>query len=307
MPIYTCSICNFKSDRKTDHTRHIQSKRHLEKVNDETKSTQNVHETCIDKGNVHKCPFCENVYSSSSTLARHKKACGVKIELLKEKTEILKEKETENKITVTEVLTLKEKVTTLQKQVETYEMMLKSFTSPQIINYFNFLCTNHSTTPILEEQKSHVSLLEAKTMTLIEVITMYHNNKTFVKFIGDYIIKTYKKSEPKEQSFWATDITRLTYLIREACKDSANIWSYDKKGVKIKKIVIDPALQYVKDNLLEFCKENGAATDEPEFSQLKAALEIIPRINDGSLSDEISRYIAPEFAINHKDGSIIKV
>ncbi len=292
MTIYECKTCNFNSDRKTDYTRHINSKRHLEKVLHETETQPEIVDesvTEIDE-KPYECSHCHVKFSRLCNLSRHKKIC------LEAKI-----KDTEAKIKDNSVIHLEKENERLQKQVTTYEMMLKSFTSPQIINYFNFLCSNYSTTPILEEQKSHVCLLEAKTMTLIEVITMYHGNKTFVNFIGDYIIKTYKKKEPKEQSFWATDITRLTYIIREACKGSENIWSYDKKGVKIKKIVIEPALQYVKDSLIDFCKENGAATDEPMFSQLKAALEIIPRINDGSLTDEISRYIAPEFVINRKD------
>ncbi|ARF09637.1 hypothetical protein Indivirus_2_16 [Indivirus ILV1] len=300
MSKYICSNCNFKSTRKTDYTRHNQSKRHLEKVSEKPNGARIVHESCIEKRNVYQCPYCENTYSSASTLARHKKACGAKMELLKEK-------DIQDKISITEVTTLKEKVTTLQKQVETYEMMLKSFTSPQIINYFNYICTNYPNTPVLESQKSYVNLLEAKTMTLVDVITMYHNNKKLVNFIGDYIIKTYKKKEPKEQSLWSTDVTRLTYIIREACKDNDDIWSYDKKGVKIKKIVIEPALKYIKDNLIEFCKENSSSTDEPEFSQLRASLEIIPSINDGSLADDILKYIAPEFTITQNDKAIVKI
>ncbi|ARF09474.1 hypothetical protein Indivirus_1_97 [Indivirus ILV1] len=300
MANYTCSFCNFKSNRKNDYTRHIQSKRHLEKVTQPT----TIQVTSLDNRSTaqftqkeFKCTNCDNIFTRSSSLLRHKKVC---METIIDSTKVSQlEKENER---------LQNELSKIGKQVETYEMMLKSFTSPQIINYFNYICTNYPNTPVLESQKSYINLLEAKTMTLIEVITMYHQSKNLINFIGDYIIKTYKKKEPSEQSFWSTDITRLTYIIREACKGNDDIWSYDKKGVKIKKIVIDPALKYIKDSLIDFCKENGASTDEPEFSQLKAALEIIPTINSGSLADDILKYIAPEFTITHGDNkAIVKV
>jgi len=34
--------------------------------------------------------------------------------------------------------------------------------------------------------------------------------------------------------------------------------------------------EHYKDELFKFCQENSSATDEPKFSLLKAALEIIP-------------------------------
>ncbi len=290
MSKYNCDLCQFHTDRKTDYTRHIKSKKHIEKVEEEAKNTDVIPKTHPDVEKTYKCTYCENTFSNSSSLARHKKACSDYSQIAKEG----KDKDTEIK--------------RLQKQVETYEQMLKSFTTPQTINYFNYICSNYPNPPFAISQKSHVKLLEAKTMTLIEVITMYHNNKKMVNFIGDYIIKMYKKVEPKEQSFWSTDITRLTYIISELCKNNETMWMYDKKGVKIKKIVIEPVLQYVKNELVDFCKEHGAATDEPEFSQLRAALEIIPNINDGSLADDISRYIAPEFAINISENkAIVKI
>ena len=66
----------------------------------------------------------------------------------------------------------------------------------------------------------------------------------------------------------------------------------------------EPTLQYVREFLLDFCKENGGETEEPEFSQLRAALSIIPLINSGSLASDIAKYIAPEFAVTQGDAMV---
>ena len=59
---------------------------------------------------IYKCPFCENTYSSSSTLTIHKKVC---VEIMQDP----------------EIINLKKINEKLQKQVEIYEHMLISITS----------------------------------------------------------------------------------------------------------------------------------------------------------------------------------
>ena len=85
---YTCGLCTYTTHNKTDYSRHLSTKGHLEKVNNDTKSyikhTSNIPETYIEK-NIFKCPFCKNTYSNSSSLARHKKTCNAKKELIESK------------------------------------------------------------------------------------------------------------------------------------------------------------------------------------------------------------------------------
>ena len=81
MTKYDCKPCSFFTNNKTDYSRHIKTNKHKKKVNTTTKTcikrASNVPKTCIEK-KIHMCPFCENTYSSSSTLSRHKKACNEK-------------------------------------------------------------------------------------------------------------------------------------------------------------------------------------------------------------------------------------
>ncbi|ARF09564.1 hypothetical protein Indivirus_1_187 [Indivirus ILV1] len=301
---YECVFCCFSSNRKTEYSRHIKTKKHIEKVeepnNECIKRALNVHKMCIEK-NTQKCPFCDNIYSSSSTLSRHKKACSAKKELIKynEIENLKKENERIQK-------EAKEKEEILKQQLSTYEQLLKSMVSSQTVNYYNHIVQNYPNAPALKCQESYTNLLESKSMTLVDVISMYHYDNKLVSFIGDYITKIYAREEPKNQSIWSTDISRLTYIISESCKNG-NIWSYDKKGSRTKKIIIDPALQYIREQLFVYCQTNAGATKEHIIKKMMAATSTIQSIDSGELSEKINKYIAPEFSINPNDKSLVKI
>ena len=52
---------------------------------------------------------------------------------------------------------------------------------------------------------------------------MYFSDNKLVSFIGDYIVKIYTHKEPKNQSIWTTDISRLTYIISESCNNANDV------------------------------------------------------------------------------------
>ena len=111
------------------------------------------------------------------------------------------------------------------------------------------------------------------------------------------------------RSLRATDISRLTYIISEANK-TGNKWSYDKKGSKTKKIMIEPVLQYIRDQLFEYCQDNGGSSKASILKKLIAANEVIQLIDSNELLDKINKYIAPEFSVkqgDEKNALIIKV
>lgn len=288
MSKYNCDLCEFHTNRKTEYTRHLSTKKHLEKI--ESRSTESIlnpikiqHES----NNKFVCMHCQNTYSSQSNLSKHMKKCANKV--IKEKDDCMKDKEIER----------------LQKQVETYENMLKSFTTPQTINYFNYICTNYPGAPALKSQKSHVNMIE-NTMELIDVVTMYYYDDKLISFIGDYVIGLYKKEKPQNQSIWSTDVSRLTYIISECCiKTKENIWSYDKKACKTKELAIAPALKFLRDNLVEFCQENGGNSESHVLKQLIAANGTIQMIDNGELAMGIAKYIAPKFAISQGDSKLL--
>ena len=88
----------------------------------------------------------------------------------------------------------KEKEEFLKKQVETYSNMLNNLTCPQVSNNITYIINTFPNAPPLKELDSYHHMLEAKTMSLVDVVVMYHNNKKLDKFVADFIIKSYKNN-----------------------------------------------------------------------------------------------------------------
>ena len=319
MSKYNCDICGFNSTKKTDYMRHINTAKHRAKVNQETnivnQSQPNPNQTSakpkkLEKTIVDKpqflCPFCNSIFTRLCNLSRHKAICS--------KTDI----DTINGIVQEkEVMILKQENEKLQKQfdeykqqvikqLDTYESLLRSSMAPQTINNFNFISNTYPNTPALEGQTSYTNMCEAKTMSLVELIYMYYHDNKLVIFIGDYIVKLYKKEEPKDQAVWSSDVSRLTYIIRESYKTKGNVWTYDKKGTQTKKIIIEPALNYLRETLFNYCKKNSGSIKESVLKHMITANEVIQLIDSGKLADDIVRYIAPEFYIKQIEPNEIK-
>jgi hypothetical protein len=187
MPNYNCKLCGFNSTNKKNYSNHILTKKHLKKndidlTNSSAPSRLSIdsvkekNELFVKKSN-HMCNFCHNTFTRLNNLTRHQKTCG-KMDIITEKVKML-EKENER---IQKEATEKEEI--FKKQLETYEVMLKSFTTPQTINYFNYIVQNYPNAPALTCQESYTNLIEATTMTLIDVISMYHYDKKLVTFIG---------------------------------------------------------------------------------------------------------------------------
>jgi len=73
--------------------------------------------------------------------------------------------------------------------------------------------------------------------------------KSLDKFIGDIIIKEYKKEDTKTQQIWTTDVSRLSFLVRQILNETEKVWMSDKKGTCLLKMIIKP-MQLVIQNLI---------------------------------------------------------
>lgn len=309
---YECVLCDFSTTRKTEYNRHIKTKKHLQKVKQDDKLSITCPTVVQQNPTKFKCKYCENVYVSQSSRSKHMKNCinNVSNIITKEKDNEIKDiklQTLENEIKRVQQ-EAKEKEEILKKQLFTYEQLLKSMTSPQTINYYNYITQSYPNAPALEGQQTYKNLLESKISSLMDIISMYYYDNKLVSFLGDYLIKLYTHKEPKKQSIWTTDISRLTYIISESNKDG-NIWSYDKKGSKTKKIMIEPLLQYIREQLFEYCQVNGGSSKANILKKMIAANQVIQLIDNGELLDKINKYIAPEFSVKQGDdkGALVKV
>lgn len=188
------------------------------------------------------------------------------------------------------------------------------------MNTMSYLLLNYNNAPKLEPLPNY-SIISKDTETLIKDLIYYNKKGTFEKYIGDFIIKQYKKDNPELQSIWSSDIERLNYFIRELInnkhgtkiddkvdnkikKEKIN-WIIDKKGIKVKKFIIDPLLDYIKCIGTKYLQDKNAVIDNlttKEATKLIMDMQEIGTINTGisnkSLSENINKYIAPYFYLN---------
>ena len=83
MDIFKCGPCKYETHDKSNFSKHNSSKKHKEKMHMLRLETQlqqrgNIHET---SEHIYQCDFCKGIYSTAGSLARHKKACEVKIKI----------------------------------------------------------------------------------------------------------------------------------------------------------------------------------------------------------------------------------
>ena len=163
---------------------------------------------------------------------------------------------------------------------------------------------------------------------LTELLLFYSREGKIAEYIGDFIIKFYKKDDPNNQSLWNTDTSRLTFIIRQIMKKK-NDWHYDKKGIKVCKIIINPLLDNIKTILKEYISDindkiiGNKNTDSDTDSEIydcesdykkahkeldnndklklvndqKTAIQIITEINNKTLSEDIIKYISPRLSL----------
>lgn len=135
-----------------------------------------------------------------------------------------------------------------------------------------------------------------------ETLTYHYSNNSLYKFLGDFIILYYKKKDPKQQSMWSSDISRLTYIIKELLANQKTMWAHDYKGTKTKICVINPLLRYIKEYIDEYwinkieTYKHAKLHDFNKYHRIYTTLyEIKKSIENDVLGNDIIKYIAPYF------------
>lgn len=279
---YECIPCDYVTNDKSNYNKHLKCKSHLKKHN----SSNN---------NKSICKFCDKIFSTHSNLLKHESRCMNKV--LK-----IKELELELKYANKQIEILKNNIDTDKKNTTVYNVSIKKFIQQQ-----------YSDAPPLEGLENYAALKfeeeyeSEDTMEdeFVSMISYNHIQNCLHKYLGDFIIKYYKKDDPKQQSVWSSDVSRLTYIIKEILDNKKSIWNHDYKGVKTKGYIINPLLQYLKQILNDYWIANidnfkNIDTDYVNklFKIFKSIHEIKKEIDNGHLADSIIKYIAPHFYMN---------
>jgi hypothetical protein len=155
---------------------------------------------------------------------------------------------------------------------------------------------------------------------IAERLLHIYDSKDFANYITNIIVKAYKKDDPSEQTFWASDVSRLIYIVRSTI-DQKDEWIYDKKGGIIKESIIDPLLdevyniiikykKYMEDKYLHSLKKEESDYYMSKVSIINVANKLINDFrNRQFVKNQIIRILAPKFFLDrdiNKDKNKIK-
>lgn len=318
---YHCDICNYSTEFSSNWCRHNKTKNHIEKINKRTDkkltTPENTpeHLTAPNNNNNEKntshiiCNLCNVTFTRSSSLLRHYNVCKEKSKINNNEKIRDLEKEKNDIQMLNQIKLLEEKLKYVENERDLFKKENEFHKSLVVsagnlisssMSTLNHLILNYDNAPILKPIEDY-SLLEDKKKFIDNIIYHYNENR-LDQYLGNFLVKHYKSKDPKKQSNWNSDTSRLTYINRELVNNIPN-WVIDKKGVKMTGIIIDPLLNYVKKISQEYIDQLKEKiqlkinNDEQKkiFGNMSSLGEIIKNINNKVISKGINQYLAPHF------------
>lgn len=136
----------------------------------------------------------------------------------------------------------------------------------------------------------------------LEILVNNYKSKRLCQYLGDFLIKYYKKQDPQEQSLWNSDTSRLTYFIKQLLNDNASsMWIMDKKGVMLTNTIIVPLLKYIKTYIEQFIECSVKLGRIHQNSRIQRKIMklgcILQDIENKEIANGITKYIAPHFCL----------
>ena len=268
--------------------------------------------TKTPQNDLYICEFCNNSFSRNNNLTRHKKICVSKeLSILKNKMEMEKyNTETENKIKMLQFDNdrYKKENQFIKAENDYHKQMLNEAGGlvKKSVSALTYVVHNYGSAPTIEMLDIHdMKDLEENNKKLVEDVISAYKHKTLDKYLGDSIIILYKKDKPEDQSVWSTDVSRLTYLIKELMVNNSSNWIIDKKGIKTREYLINPLLNHIKSLVVSYQKNN--ANVSTNITEIEYALEVnkqsfklISDIDDEIIGNNLLKYISSHLFFNEK-------
>ncbi|QKF93853.1 zinc finger protein C2H2-type protein [Fadolivirus algeromassiliense] len=322
---HKCELCDYKTNKKSNLDRHLQIHNKNIKIIESTNISQSYPKDISNDSCELVCSYCTKTFTKACNLSRHKKSCSEKKMLLdnmenkeKEINAKLKEEELNNKMKElnnkikelnNEIIHLKEitvkdanMILSQQSEIKNLRTLLNNAGTvvKTSVSAMSYIIKNYNEAPALETVKDIAKLhYDITPEEFISRLLYEYRHETLIAYIGDLILKNYKKTDPKQQSIWNSDTSRLTYIIRELINKNTD-WRVDKKGIKTTKFIIEPVLDYITEQLNEYIdsydlgsrdKTTKKAVDD--MMNLKHSQEIKQLIQDKVLEEDILKYMAP--------------
>jgi len=275
--MHTCNYCNYSTDSLGNFNTHKKSKKHITNVQAENQ-TDNKPEKI--KKYTKRIPKSKNI---------NEKVLEVTNDNLNEKVpnktipdeKVVDEKVVDEKVVDEKVVDEKvvdEKV--VDEKVVDEKVIDEKVVDEKVIDE-----------TVIDEKVDDKFELDQDTYKALHfVITLIHKYKanTLVEYLGDFVIKNYKKDRADQQSLWSVNLTTNDYFIKVSAGTSG--WHLDKNGVRVIQITIDPLLKFVNESIDKYFK---VFNDESICDDRSIVIEISNMINKNVLSQYILKYMSP--------------
>jgi hypothetical protein len=305
---FYCEYCKYRTNNSGNYCTHSKTVKH-----------QKNKEKIDAKNKLHNCKLCDGLFVAEIIIDHTLKCAENQTHAntvdklygenarLSEAVHKLEDKLNTENIKFNEIIhKLEEKINNLGSENKALNDELKKYLSGDkeylktlvdnagkvVNNTVKYLNKNHPNAPVFKKM-SNFSLLEKEKDLFGMVISKYMNKVTY-KYLGDVIRNYYIRDNPNEQTVWVSDVARLTYELKVYMDENNNKskWVKDKKGVTICEEAIIPLLEFVRDVLI---RKINILKNGKEYELVRLANELVGLIDNGSLKDEINRYIAPFF------------
>ncbi len=351
MQKYECKPCGYLTDRLTNLERHNNSKSHhkITDINDHKNSKSNHslittrdysdssnHEQSQNDMISYVCKYCNQKFSNKQNHNRHVNH-WCKLKDAPKSTSV-----SADPIIINMLKQMSEQISTLSTKLEEQDKKIDNIknndsdiikiakntseTANKSMSILKIATKKLGNAPVLKKESSGniIKLLEyrpdgdaLKKYPIEDVIVFNYESNTLIDFIGNIIITNYTHENPKKQSAWGTDISRLTFIIKKNKRNGKNNeseWTHDYNGVYIMRTIIDPIYDEVKNIMCEYSlkiykkmiNDSLKPSDHTYLaSKHTSALEILGMIKIKKFQRSTLKYIAPHFGFDSSITDII--
>ena len=327
---YNCNICKYSTNERGNWYRHKKSKRHINNENITNIYIDNEQNMCHNdtKNNINKIEISDENKSLTDLLIKEKdkqinrllkdktdqsEKANAQIDYLKSIIEHMKSNTTSSSdIAKTSVSSLNYLLTNCKqapplKQIEREEaqkiLSLQYNNLKSVKDHDNLINSDSETSISIKKKKLTI---DEKEEMFVKKILLLHSNKKLANYIKDIITPIYKKEDPRNQSMWNTDVSRLNYLIKDIVGKQEN-WISDKKGIKLTKYIINPITSLILEMIEKYIDQQFIITQditqkittiEKAGKLHRLAVDLKDSLLSGDINDDICDELCPEFHLD---------
>ena len=257
-PEYKCEKCNYKTSVKRDYNRHLQTKKHLRKMD----------KSIVKKKDVEfMCKICKKIYKTHGGLWKHRQKCITIHKHIVENMEVMEvigspklaKKSNEDSTMPNVILKL---VESNQKLVEQNTEMMKCIKEQSKVTQNN-TTNNISINFFLNEQcKNAMNLTDFINQLQVSLEDLqYSKNNGFIEGVTNIFTKQLQDLKPTERPIHCSDKKRLQFYVKDN-----DTWQKDENNTKIDETIYNIKMAQTK-KLTEWEKLHPDYMQDPTLSQ----------------------------------------